>query len=207
MSYEYQVDIGGEMYGMGDIQAVNITQPLFDKLSVGNACSAELTISFWKRTEPPRMAKIIPYEREVGTEEWKQLGVFYIDTRSRRGELLSLVCYDTMLSAEVEWPEDDLTPFPVTMKDAADAIAKNMGTTVDERTVIKESEYIPSKPTSGTMRDILCDIASANGGNWIVTNLGELLLVPLFDSMPPETHYLIDEEGSAITFGGDRILI
>lgn len=207
MSYEYQVDIGGEMYGMGDIQAVNITHPLFDKLSVGNACSAEMTISFWKRTEPPRMAKIIPYAREIGTEEWNQLGVFYIDTRSRRGEFMSLVCYDTMLKAETNWPVDDMTPFPMTMKSAADVIAKAMGTTVDERTVLSEKYYITKKPSSGTMRDVLCDIASANWGNWIITSLGELLLIPMFESMPPETNYLIDEEGSAITFGGDHMLI
>lgn len=195
------------MYGMGDIQAVNITHPLFDKLSVGNACSAELTISFWKRTEPPRMAKVIPYEREKGTDDWNQLGVFYIDTRTRRGELLSLVCYDTMLKAEAGWPYDELVAFPITMKDAADIIAREMGTTVDKRTVISSSKTIPTMPTSGTLRDVLCDIAAANGGNWIVTNTGELLLVPLFGSMPPETHYLIDEDGDAITFGGDRILV
>lgn len=195
------------MYGMDDIQSVNITHPLFDKLSVGNACSAELTISFWPHAEPPRMAKVVPYERAEGTEEWNQLGVFYIDTRSRRGELLSLVCYDTMLKAEGKWPSDEINLFPMSMKDAADVIASAMETSVDERTKINEIYLITEEPASGTMRDVLCDIAAANGGNWIVTNLGELLLVPLFGSYPPETHYLVDEVGSAIVFGGDRILI
>lgn len=207
MNYEYQVDIGGVMYEMGSIQSVNITHPLFDKLSVGNACSAELTISFWKKEEPTRMAKIIPYERELGAEDWNQLGVFFIDTRSRRGDLLSLVCYDSMLKAEAEWPENEETPFPMTMKNAAGVIAKTMGTTVDKRTHINESYFIQQKPTIETMRDVLCNIAAANGGNWIVTNMGELLLIPLFGTLPPETHYLVDEQGSAITFGGDRILI
>ena len=49
-------------------------------------------------------------------------------------------------------------------------------------------------------------IAVANAGNWTITDEGKLLLVGL-NSMPAETHYLITETGSAITFGGVRILV
>lgn len=207
MSYEYQVSVAEVMYGMSDIREVNITQPLFDKLSAGNACSAELTMSFWPKTEPPRMAEIIPYEREAGTTAWKQLGIFYIDTRSRKRDLLSIVAYDTMLMAEEKWPESGFNSFPLPMKKAVDIVCKELGVTLDPRTTINQAYTIDSIDLNETMRNVLCYIASAHGGNWIVTNEGKLLLVPLFGSMPPETHYLITEGGDAITFGGVRILI
>ena len=50
-------------------------------------------------------------------------------------------------------------------------------------------------------------IAVAHGGNWTITREDKLLLVPLVGSMPPETNYLVTEDGDAITFGGDRILV
>ena len=39
-----------------------------------------------------------------------------------------------------------------------------------------------------------------------MTGPGKLLLVP-FGGLPEETHYLVEEYGDAITFGGDRILV
>ena len=56
------------------------------------------------------------------------------------------------------------------------------------------------------MREVLAEIAVANAGNWIITDAGKLLLVPL-NSIPAETHYLVTEYGYAITFGGTRILL
>lgn len=207
MSYEYQVSVAGVMYGMGDIQSVNITHPLFESLSVGNACSAELLMSFWPKQEPPRMAEIIPYEREAGTDEWKQLGIFYIDTRTRKRDLLSIVAYDAMLRSEQLWPSDFFGPFPLLMADAVDIACQEMEVELDPRTNLNKTYSMDSVDDNDSIRNVLSYVAAANGGNWIVTDEGKLLLVPLFSSMPPETHYLIEENGSAITFGGDRILI
>lgn len=61
MGYQYKVVIAGVEYGMSDIASVKIEHPLFDKLSVGNTCSAELDITFWPKSDIPKMAKIIPY--------------------------------------------------------------------------------------------------------------------------------------------------
>lgn len=207
MSYEYQVSVAGVMYGMGDIQSVNITHPLFDSLSVGNACSAELTMSFWPSVEPPRMAEIIPYERVAGTEEWRQLGIFYIDTRTRKRDLLSIVAYDAMLRSEELWPANFYGPYPLLMTDAVDIICREMEVELDPRTKLNQTYSIDMLDDNDSIRNVLTYVAAANGGNWIVTDEGKLLLVPLFDSMPPETHYLINESGEAINFGGDRILI
>lgn len=204
---EYKVDVGGVVYGMGDIQSVNISQPLFDTLSVGNACTAELNMTFWPTQTVPRMARIVPYARRSSDEVWQQLGIFYIDTRTKQGDALSIVAYDIMLRGEVIWePRQDLV-FPMTMPAAAAEIAWLMGTTLDSRTVLNSAYMVDYPANDYTLRDVLGYIAGAHAGNWIVTAAGQLLLVPLFGSLPPETHYLIEEQGAAITFGGVRILV
>lgn len=207
MPYEYKVDIAGVEYGMKDIMSADIEHPLFDKLSVGNACSAQLTISLWPIGTIPRMAKIIPWVRDTNDEEWYQLGVFYIDTRAWSGDLLEITAYDAMLKAELIWtPPLDMV-FPVKMGEAAENIASRMGAELDPRCSFNDSYYVPSQEMNYTMRDVLRFIGAAHAGNWIVTNEGKLLLVPLFASMPPETNYLVTENGDAIVFGGVRILV
>lgn len=203
---EYKVEVGGVTYGMGDIQSVNISQPLFDSLSVGNTCTAELNMTFWPNQAVPRMAKIIPYARRETSETWQQLGVFFIDTRTRQGDALSIVAYDYMLRAEVIWKPRQSLQFPMTMPAAVNEIARLMGVGLDKRTVLNAAYTLDYPANDYTLRDVLGYIAGAHGGNWIITPAGQLLLVPLFGSLPPETHYLIEEAGAAITFGGVRIL-
>jgi len=204
---EYYVDIGGVTYGMGDIESVNIEQPLFDKLSVGNACSAKLTIVFWEITTVPRMAKITPYARMKSTDAWVKQGEFYADTRSLQDGKMTIVAYDAMLKGEIVWYPSQHLVFPMSMPNAVNEIASLMGVEIDSRTVINPSYTIDYPANDYTLRDVLRYIAAAHAGNWIVTMEGKLLLVPLFASMPTETNYLITEYGSAITFGGTRILV
>lgn len=204
---QYQVDISGTMYGMTDIETANIIQPLFDTLSVGNTCVAELDITVWPKSTIPRMAKIIPYAREIETDSWSQLGIFWIDNRTKVEDKLSITSYDAMLKGEVIWePRQDFV-FPMTMPAAAAEIARLIGTTVDRRTVLNASYTIDYPANEYTLRDVLGYIAGAHGGNWIVTNTGKLLLVPLFSTIPPETNYLVTEYGRPITLGGVKILV
>lgn len=204
---EYYVDIAGTEYGMEDIESVTIEQPLFDKLSVGNACSAELTIGFWEKATVPKMAKIIPYARKTSADAWVKQGEFFTDSRSRSGSLLTITAYDAMLKSEVVWTPDQELEFPMTMPDAVTEIAALMGVSIDSRTALNSAYTIDYPANDYTLRDVLRFIAAAHGGNWIITNEGALLLVPLFASMPEETHYLVTETGAAITFGGVRILV
>lgn len=204
---EYKVEVGGESYAMEELDAVSITQPLFEKFSVGNACAAELRMTFLPRGTIPRMAKIVPFAREGEETAWKQLGVFYLDTRSRRGSVLTVEAYDAMLKAELVWEPEQTLTFPMAMPDAVDIFCSLMGVTLDSRTVLSSAYTIDYPANDYTIRDILRYIAAAHGGNWIITAEGKLLLVPLFDGMPEETSYLINEKGSAITFGGVRIKV
>lgn len=204
MGYTYKFDIAGTEYGMEDVQAVSIEAPLFDKLSAGNACSAELNITFWPTAEVPKMARIVPY---ILLEDWHKLGVFYTDTRAAKGSALNIVAYDAMMRGEEVWNPDQSLEFPMTMAAAVDVIAALMGVEIDSRTVLSTSYTIDYPIAEQTLRETLMWIAGAHCGNWIITNEEKLLLVPLFDSVPAETYNLVTEDGNAITFGGVRITV
>lgn len=207
---EYRVFIGGTEYGMKDIESAVIESPLFDKLSAGNACSAQFEISFWPLGTVPRMAEIIPQARNSADEDWGTLGTFYTDERSTSvGGKMSIIAYDSMLKSEVVWTPENEQDFPMAMSDAVTKIAELMGVGVDARTAIETGDYykIDYPANDYTLRDVLRFIASAHMGNWIITENNELLLVPLFSSMPEPTNYLVDENGNAITFGGVRITV
>nr|DAF15781.1 MAG TPA: hypothetical protein [Caudoviricetes sp.] len=203
---KYKVLIDNEEYIDADIRSANIERPLFDQLSIGNACEATLKIVFRKKTVIPTTAKMIPYA--LVNNQWEQLGVFYLDERSIKPTgIMTVVAYDSMLKADKVWVPDQSLEFPMPMDDAVDIIAELMGITVDPRTNVSHAYTIDYPANDYTLRDVLKFIAVANGGNWTITRNDQLLLVPLVGSMPPETHYLIEENGFAITFGGDRILV
>ena len=85
---------------------------------------------------------------------------------------------------------------------------------IDSRTQLNPAytiDYPASDPDSESgdfysIRQELQWIAAAHCGNWIITDVEELLLVPLL-SAPAETHYLVTEHGDAITLGGVRIYV
>ena len=118
---------------------------------------------------------------------------------------------DAMLKAEETWLDSsyDAKTWPMPAATAVADIAARMGVAVDSRTVLDAAfpmQYPADDKGDMTMRETLGRIAVANAGNWTITDEGKLLLVGL-NSMPAETHYLITEGGSAITFGGVRILV
>lgn len=203
---EYRVVIDTTEYNPADIQSGNIERPLFDEMGVGNACMAMLKIVFKRKSTIPRMSKIVPKAFVDG--QWEQLGVFYLDERSVKPTgIMTVIAYDSMLKADKVWVPDQSLEFPMPMDNAVDIIAELMGITVDPRTHVSHTYTIDYPANDYTLRDVLRYIAVANGGNWTITRNDQLLLIPLVGSAPPETHYLIEEEGFAITFGGDRILV
>lgn len=207
MGYRYRFDIAGTEYGMNDVCAKpKIEHPLFDKLSVGNTCSAELDITFWAKGTIPKMAKIVPYVIDESGVETK-LGEFWTDTREQVGDRLHIIAYDGMMRGDIVWVPDQALEFPMSMPKAVQVICDLMGVEQDERTVLSSAYTIDYPANDWTLRDVLGFIGAAHAGNWIITAAGKLLLVPLFDSMPAETGYLVTENGNPITFGGVRILV
>lgn len=208
MSMYYKLNIGGVDYNMGDIKSVKIISPLFEKLSVGNACAAELSATVWPVGSVPEMAEIIAYARENDVDAWSQLGVFYLDERRETADgTLAIRAYNSMLFAEEEWTPRNELVFPMSMPDAVSEIASLLEITVDSRTELNSAYTIDYPANAYTMREVLGYIAAAHGGNWIITAQNELLLIPLFGSYPAETHYLVTENGDAIVVGGVRLLI
>ena len=209
---ERKINIAGTDYGEDAIVSLTTTGGLFadGTLSVGSAVSREINLSLWNvSTTIPKMAKLIPYYRlSNGTQnsEWIQKGVYYIDTRSVDSGLLTIHGYDDMLKAEQIWTPDQSLEFPMPMTQAANIIADIMGVEIDARTVLNSAYTVDYPANDYTLRDVLRYIAAAHGGNWIMSDAGELWLVGL-NTLPPETNYLCDEDGDWITFGGDRILV
>ena len=218
--FEYSVAFGNatadEGFREGDVTSVNAEYMSFpDDPSVGGCFSAELSLTMFKpNMQIPRMAKIRPYVRATnGTvfSEWIPQGVFWIDTREETSnndgrDMLNIHAYDSMMKTEASYPNTS-HDWPYTDIDVVEEIATTLGVDVDSRTYdVMTHGYEISLPAGYSMREVLSNIAAMYGGNWVMNYGGDLLLIAV-NSIPPETNYLIDNVGNAITFGGDRILV
>ena len=183
--------------------------------TIGSAVAGEITVKmvYPQDVTIPAMAKLLPQVRACNAtqqSEWISQGVYYIDTRERTvteyGEsVLELHGYDAMLKAEQMYNgriTGDSTDIQM-----VNEIAYQMGVSVDSRTTaLMTAAYTIPLPTGYSYREVLGYIASMYVGCFIITDEGKLRLVSITE-LPPETNYLIDEQGDAITFGGDRILV
>lgn len=210
---EIRVVIAGATYGEDQIVSLSTKADLFaeDTMGIGGAIAKEIDLVLANPGSIPRMARMIPSFRLVKgaqASEWIQKGVYYIDIRSQDevSGALTVHGYDDMLKAEQAWEPDQSITFPMTMAAAAQEIADLMRVTIDPRTTLSTAYTVDYPANEYTLRDVLRYIAAAHAGNWIITDAGQLRLVT-FGEIPPETNYLVTEGGSAITFGGVRILV
>ena len=203
-------------YGETDLFAMYTTHEMFhNSPTIGSAVAGEITVKmvYPQDVTIPTMAKLLPQVRACNAtqqSEWISQGVYYIDTRERTvteyGEsVLELHGYDAMLKAEQMYNgriTGDSTDIQM-----VNEIAYQMGVSVDSRTTaLMTAAYTIPLPTGYSYREVLGYIASMYVGCFIITDEGKLRLVSITE-LPPETNYLIDEQGDAITFGGDRILV
>lgn len=215
---EAKLKIAGVEYGEDQIvrKSLMVYGGLYSTFGIGNCCARQIEFEIYPQGTIPRQAKIEVYMRlRLGEQvsEWIPKGVFFFSTRKtdRITGVLSVHGYDAMLKAEETWLDSsyDAKTWPMPAATAVADIAARMGVAVDSRTVLDAAfpmQYPVDDKGDMTMREALGRIAVANAGNWTITDKGKLLLVGL-NSMPTETHYLITETGSAITFGGVRILV
>lgn len=215
---EVKLVIAGVTYGEDKIVdgSLRIDGGLYSDFGIGNCCARQIDFEIYPQGTIPRQAQIEVYVRLVLGEqvsEWIPKGVFFFSTRKtdRITGVLSVHGYDAMLKAEETWLDSsyDTETWPMPAATAVNDIAARMGVAVDSRTVLDAAfpmQYPVDDDGDMTMREALGRIAVANAGNWIITDEGKLLLVGL-NSMPNETNYLVTETGSAITFGGVRILV
>lgn len=183
---DYQVDfkavISGKTYTYGEIKSARITKSMMDKLTIGQATSAMLDMVFEPDGTIPTAAEIKCYIRlkDYGEEvtDWLPFGTFYIDTRSTDAYgWMTITAYDAMLKAEQDYIDNSGT-YPMAMSDAVSFICGKMGVELDSRSQI--APYTVDSPTEVyTMREVLCGIAAASGGNFVITEEGKLRLIRL----------------------------
>ena len=205
---EYKFEINDVEYGPNAEVNHSYSNGIFDTFGIGNAYTASLTLGLFT-DNVPRAATIKRYVRLRNGEqvsEWLPKGTFFTNTRSDDDGYWTIEAYDSMRKAEVVWTPDQSFEFPLSMPAAATEFARILGVELDPRTVLNADYTIDYPANDYTIRNELCFIAAAHGGNWIITDENKLYLVPLL-SAPAETNYLIEEYGDAITFGGDRILV
>lgn len=204
-------------YREGRLCGLRTYQQVFgDTPTIGSAISAEIDVSLLDPAgEIPRRAMIKPYVRAtdgVRYSEWLQKGVYFIDTREQTANTNDLVVmtihgYDAMLMTEMDYPSDSQHDYPLLDITMVEHIANAIGVSVDARTYeIMTEGYMFPLPIGYSSREVLRMIAAAYGGNFVMSDVGELRLVML-NELPPETGLLVDYSGNYIVFGQDRIKV
>ena len=212
-----KVNINGVDYPQSKIISMSVDLRMFAESTptIGGCLSGELSLKMLKPSESiPRMAEIIPYvcvSDGTQTSEWIPQGHYFIDTRETTKNdddlpILTISAFDAMLKTEADYP-DTTHEWPMTDIDVVREIATAIGVDVDDRTVdLMTNGYQIGLPAGYSMREVLGNIAAMYGGNFVCNYDGDLLLTTV-NGIPPETNYLVDAVGDAITFGGDRILV
>ena len=184
----------------------------FDGLAIGQAASAELSLSFVPLGDVPTMARIQLSARLTDgsiSTAWVPQGTYYIDHRDGDKELgvLSVTAFDRMLFAEdMYFPSGTITGvWPKAAPAVVSDICTRLGISLDSRSRI-DSALMVTTPVNLTMRDVLRNIAAAHGGNFIITAENKLRLLQLEDL--PDLTLLGDEFGNFVADEfGNRILI
>lgn len=176
-SYEYLISMRSSSSLFSDVTHL-----------IGECVSSFIEIEMLKPVRDiKRNSKIIPYVRltdGVNHSEWIQKGVFYIDTRQEKDTgtgavRLTIRAYDAMLKAEQDYPWDRL-PWPTTDIAVVQDICSYLGIDLDSRTsAIMTKGYSVQLPAQYSCREVLGYIAAMYGGNFVMSDLGKLLLVQL----------------------------
>lgn len=205
---EYGFDISGVWYGTEAEVSNSVSNDLYGEFGFGNAACAKLTLEIYA-DNIPKGATIKRFIRLANGDlvsEWLPKGIFFTNRRAVDDGFWVVEAFDAMLKGEQTYlPDTIIDDWPKPMTDAVNECAERMGVTIDPRTVINPA-YMLEMPVGYTVRQVLAHIAAAHGGNFIITDVGELYLVPLL-SAPAESYNLVTERGSAITLGGVRLIV
>ena len=211
---------GREIPQAGGIEWLHTSADIFSKRipTVGACVARQINLCVHPEGDIPRMAEIrvetqlvvmdLLTDTVLDESEWIPKGIFFIDTRRTNYETgaVTIHGYDAILKMEQPYLKDGeiLDEWPKTMPAVVAEVAERIGVSVDPRTMLQD--YLVELPIEYTIREVMGYIAAAHGGNWIITDAGQLRIIPL-GGLPPETFNLVTEDGDAITFGGVRIRV
>lgn len=209
---EPRLSIAGAALAPGQLRALKTYSSAFsgDSPSVGGALSREIRATIRPDgTDIPRAAELRPAVRLVcGAEssEWLPKGIYYIERRTPSGELLELQGYDAMRKAGIPYPGSSLS-WPAPDIDVLREIAGQMGVEIDTRTLaIVTRGYRVPFPAGAKSIDVLGWIAASYAGNFVISDEGRLLLVPIW-GLPEVSGQLVTEGREAITLAGTAIRV
>lgn len=167
------------------IASGKLTRKLYDRPSIGNAASGTLTLRTVRgigETAYPtafrRMQSLFPAVSIGGVS--LALGEYLTDTRrsDKRTGGDEFTAYDRMILSEMEYI-DQLGTYPMSMLDAVEFIAEEIGVELDESVAANIcAESIDSPTNVYTCREVLRFIAAASGGNFIIGTNQKLMLIP-----------------------------
>lgn len=196
---EYRFLVNGVEYLADDIKGTpTITKKLSDTFTIGQFSCASLTLEIYPKSNIPKAAPVVAYCRLTSTNgstvtPWVEQGHFWIQSRSSRDGIMSLVCRDASMKAGDSYTDKtSFVDWPQPMTAVVSEIASLMGVEIDSRTVIKTgTDFVVDYPNEDLlMSEILGMIAAAHGGNWIMTEKGKLRLVPMLVTDQPSVFTL-----------------
>jgi hypothetical protein len=180
--YEYKVVIGTIEYYDQDVFSMSADMQLCneDAFTLGNMFAKKLNLAVKQKETIPKMANVDVYIRMTGLSgptTWLPKGKYFIDTRKKSGLATVLECYDKALMMEASFIQTgDTDDYPMLMSDAVAIVCTRLSLTFDNPTAIQSDFYI-EYPNDLTMREVMGNIADANGGNFIITDAGNLKLI------------------------------
>lgn len=135
------------------------------------------------------------------SSNWLHMGTFFISRRKKVGNVLELTCYDNMLKAQGDYFTDgaEMGTWPRMMKSVAEDIADRIGCTLDIPASLPDYEM--AAPVGMAMRDVLCSMAAAWGGNWTCRGVGEVTGGPALGKKPVLTLIPLSASGDSFVAG------
>ncbi|MCX7903285.1 MAG: hypothetical protein N2486_02130 [Caloramator sp.] len=145
--------------------------------TIGNCIASKLVVEVLDIEDIPLKTKLIPYIRikdNTQTSEWLQLGVFYVEEKSKTQNRYIYTCYDALFNSDIKYISQKT--LPTTTIEILNEIKTLLGIEADTTNIYS---YPISYHIDGTIREALSEIAVMNAGNFIVDNTGVLRLIKL----------------------------
>lgn len=178
---EYGFDINGTWYGPESEVSHSVSSGLYEDFGIGNATAAHLVLKIYANGIPygATIKRYIRLKNKDQVSEWLPKGVFFTNRRPEDDGLWNIEAYDAMRKAEAVWVPDQSLVFPLSMPAAVAEFCRILGVELDSRTKLNADYTIDYPANDATIRNELCWIAAAHGGNFVISDAGKLLLVPL----------------------------
>lgn len=180
------VRVGPTLYEGDMIESVETECQLFgDEIpAVGNACSRTLTLRMLTPPEDIALGAMVQLFVRLRTETeysgWMRKGYFMIDSRRRErtgsgnDTVTEIVAYDSLAKADAAFPAG--VTWPMTDADAFRICIQALGL---QSAWAPDKGYTIAKLDDQSYRSMLGYIAAAYGGNFTLSDIGQLDFVPL----------------------------